>query len=289
MQYFRKAHLSTGLLVLVSLRAPSSRLDDFHVASHHSAIASAKGTGAPMEQMSSVVSDVAKEPAAEEIPLAPETFSFIWLESCLDQYAHVDDEPAATKLERYAFTGAFFFGALGVVSVLLFRNQFGLRALQVGLSLELLCLAVALLVACRRAWRFFQHQHKDFAENLDKQLVQYNVIVDALRRYPPSVIDTHLRYVRDRKSRLTYRAGLISGGFEKFGILPLLAAMYLQFKDWSFSDWKTLTGHVHVLGTVLLWALMIFYAVSWWAVRTKSHLDLYETVLAEASVREKEG
>jgi hypothetical protein len=238
-----------------------------------------------MEQMSSVVSDVPMEPEAEGMPPAPEAFSFAWLESHLAQYVQVDDEPVMTKLDRFAFAGAILFGALGVTGALLFRNPFGQLVLHVGFALELLCLAVNAFSICLQMWRFFQQQHKDFARELDERLVSYNVVVDAIRRYPLSVIAEHLRYVRGRKSRLAYRAGLISGGFEKFGILPLLAAMYLQFKDWSFGDWKGLADHVHVLGSFLLLALMVVYAVSWWAVRTKSRLDLYEVVLTEASVR----
>jgi hypothetical protein len=242
-----------------------------------------------MEQVSSVVSDVSMESGADEAPAASETLSFVWLESRIEPYVRVDDEPVMTKLDRYVFIGAILFGVLGVVCSQVFRNQFGLRLLQIGLVLELLCFAAFLFGACRQAWRSYRQQHKDFAQELDKRLVQYNVIVDAIRRYPLSAICTHLRYVRDRKSRLVYRAGLISGGFEKLGIMPLLAAVYLQLKDWSFGDWKGLADHVHVLGSILLWALMIFYAVSFWAIRAKSRLDLYEVVLTEASIRESEG
>jgi hypothetical protein len=262
-------------------------VDRCHAAPDDLSITSAKD-GAVMERMSSVVSDVLNGSGAEIMPPAPEAFSFMWLESCIEQYLLVDDEPIATRLDRYAFAGAILFGGLGLIISQLFRNEFALRALQLGFALELLCLAVASLNACRQAWRFYQRQHKEFAQDLDEQLVPYNGLVDAVRRYPLSAICTHLRYVRDRKGRLAYRAGLISGGFEKFGILPLLAAMYLQFKDWSFGDWKALTDHVHAVGGVLLWGLMVFYAVSWWAVRTKGRLDLYEVILTEASARESD-
>jgi hypothetical protein len=244
-------------------------------------------TGAAMERMSSAVSDVSIGQGAEEMPPAPEAFSFVWLESRLEQYVQADDEqPVTTRLDRYTFVGAILFGTLGVIIERLFPNRFGLCVLCVGFALELLCLVVVSLNTCLETWRFYQRQHKDFARELDERLVQYNDIVDAIRRHPLSVICTHLRYIRDRKGRLTYRAGLITGGFEKFGILPLLAAMYLQFKDWSFGDWRGFTSHVHLLGSVLLWVLMVLYATSWWAVRAKSRLDLYEIVLTEASVRE---
>jgi hypothetical protein len=259
------------------------------MAASYAAVASVREEmGVAMEQMSSMVSDVSVESRVEETQAVSEALSFVWLESLIEPYVQVDDEPVTTRLDRYAFAGAVLFGVVGVICAHLFRNQLGLLLLQIGLALELLCLAAVLIGTYRQAVRFYRQQHKDFAQVLDERLVQYNVIVDAIRRHPLSVIGTHLRYVRDRKNRLVYRAGLISGGFEKFGIVPFLAAIYLQLKDWSFGDWKGLADHVHVLGSILLWALMILYAVSFWAVRAKSRLDLYEVVLTEASVRESD-
>ncbi|WP_233841480.1 hypothetical protein [Dyella sp. 2HG41-7] len=234
------------------------------------------------------VTDVAS--VAEAVGASPvsEAFSFAWLESRLAPYVQVDDDPVINKLVRFALAGMVLFGGLGVIAGLTLRNQLGLHLLYVGLALELLCGMTALLNALRQAWRDYQQQHTDFARGLDEKLVPYNDVVDAIRHYPLSVIDTHLRYVRDRKSRLTFRAGVLSGGLEKFGVLPLLLALYLQFKDWSFGDWKGITDHVHWVGYCLLCLLIPTYIVSWWAVRTKSRLELYEVVLTEASVRESD-
>ena len=221
----------------------------------------------------------------EGVPEPPVRFSFAWLEAFVAEHAQGNDEPITTKLDRYAILGAILSGALGAFCALLLRNQLGLRLLQIGLVLEWLLVAAFLASNVRQAWLGYRHQHETFARELDQQLVQYNIIVDAIRRYPLPVIATHLRYVRDRKSVFVYRHGLISGGIDKLGILPVLVAMYLQLKDWSFGDWKGLLDHVHWLGVVLLTMLLMTYALSWWGARAKGRLDLYEMVLAEASVR----
>jgi hypothetical protein len=66
----------------------------------------------------------------------------------------------------------------------------------------------------------------------------------------------------------------------------LLALLYLQLKDWPFGDWKGLFDHVHLVGGLLLWILLIAYCVAWWAARTKGRFDVYEALLAEAGVEE---
>jgi hypothetical protein len=66
----------------------------------------------------------------------------------------------------------------------------------------------------------------------------------------------------------------------------LLALLYLQLKDWSFGDWKGLLDHVHLVGGLLLWILLIAYCIAWWAARTKGRLDFYEVLLMEAGVVE---
>ncbi|GLQ46705.1 hypothetical protein GCM10007862_17560 [Dyella lipolytica] len=218
-------------------------------------------------------------------PRLPESFSFAWLEALIAEHTQGNDDPLTTKLDRFAVAGAILFGALGVLGALLLRNQLGLRILQIGVVLECLCMATLLANAGWQAWLGYRHQYETFARELDQQLVQYNVVVDAVCRYPLHVIAAQLRYVSDRKSRFIYRHGLLSGGIDKLGILPLLLAMYLQFKDWSFGDWKGMLDHIHWIGAFLLTMLLATYLVSWWGVRAKGRLDLYEMVLTEASIR----
>jgi hypothetical protein len=215
----------------------------------------------------------------------PESFSFGWLEALIAQYQRDGDKPIATKLERLAFVGVLFFGALGLLCGLLLRNQLGVRLLQIGFALQCVFITIYLVTIARQAWLVYLHQHQSFARDLDQQMVQYDTVVDAVRQYPEAVISTHLRYVLARKSRLIYRTGFISGSTEKLGALPLLAAVYLQFKDWSFGGWKELFDHIHLLGNFLLSMLLAAYLVSWWALRSKGRLDLYESILSESLAR----
>jgi hypothetical protein len=237
--------------------------------------------------------------AASEVPAEPgvgnhtantaEPFSFTWLEAFIAKSTPPDNEPMTTKLDRYAVAGVLLFGLLAVLGALLLRNQLGQRILQIGVVLQWLCVGVTLVNAGWRALRAYQCQHEAFAQDLDRQRGQYNTVVDAISRYPDATICNHLRYIRDLKTRLVYRGGLISGGFDKLGVLPLLLAMYFQFKDWTFGGWRALFDHVHLLGTFLLSMVVITYFLSWWVARAKDRLDLYEMLLTEASIRASGG
>jgi hypothetical protein len=74
-----------------------------------------------------------------------------------------------------------------------------------------------------------------------------------------------------------------------WAILPLLAVLYLQIKDWSFGDWKGLLNHVHLIGNALLWIFLITYCIAWWGARAKRRLEVYEALLTETGVVEVEG
>lgn len=217
-------------------------------------------------------------------------FSFAWLEERIVEQVQDTDGATMTWFERYAMIGVVAVGALAIMAYVVLRNPLGVRILQYGVVLEWACTMLVCIRFGYRAWRAYKRQYKDFARDLDDIYAPYRNVVTALRAHPATEITQRLRYVRDRKATLTYRHALLSGGMEKIGILPLLALMYLQLKDWSFGNWKDLLDHVHLVGGVLLWMLLIMYLVAWWVARIKGRLDLYEALLAEAVAgNEEEG
>ncbi|MBE1161794.1 hypothetical protein [Dyella acidiphila] len=220
--------------------------------------------------------------------MAPRPFNFSWLEEKIAEYAADMDDPPATKIEGYGMIAVVVIGGLAILFHLLLRNQLGLYIFQLSVLLQWLCVVAVYVRTGYRAWRAYKRQYIDIAHDLDNGYVRYREIIDGLRTYPAAEIAKHLRYIRDRKAVLMYRHGLLSGGMEKIGVLPLVALLYLQLKDWSFGDWKGLLAHFHWIGSILLSLLIVTYAISWWVVRTKGRLDAYETVLTEVGVAEAE-
>ncbi|GGA39851.1 hypothetical protein [Dyella nitratireducens] len=215
-------------------------------------------------------------------------FSFKWLEERVAEYAQDADDAVMTPFERYAMIGVVVIGGLSILTNLLLHNQLGLRIMQIDALLQWAFVLAFLMRISYRAWRAYRRQYMDIATELDSFYVRYQHVVDDLRTYPASEVAKHLRYIRDRKASLIYRHALLSGGMEKIGILPLLALLYFQLKDWSFGDWKGLLEHVHLVGCLLLWVLLITYGIAWWVVRAKGRLDVYEALLTEAGVLEAE-
>jgi hypothetical protein len=214
----------------------------------------------------------------------PKLFSFGWLEERIEELPCSPGETVATRFERYAVVAAGVIGAVTVLAGLLLRNDVGRWIFRVGIVLDWVCVALIYLSNGSRAWRSLKRQHRDFAKDLDNTYPSYRDLIVALREFSAADIGNHLRYLRDRKAAFLYRYGLIIGSAEKLGLLPLLAALYLQLKDWSFNDWARPLTHIHLIGGLLLWMLLIAYLVALFGARTKDRFDLYEMLLAEASV-----
>ncbi|MBM7131860.1 hypothetical protein [Dyella mobilis] len=213
----------------------------------------------------------------------PKLFSFAWLEARLEELAKGADEPVTTRLERYAMAAAVIIGGAAILVALLLRNQVGVSILRVGIIADWICVALIYASSGYRAWRYLKRQHREFAIDLDNLYPQYRSLIDKFREFPATELGNQLRYVRDRKATFLYRYGLIIGSTEKLGVLPLLAVLYLQLKDWSFNGWADALNHIHLVGGLLLWMLLLMYLLAWWGMRTKGRLDLYEMLLTEAS------
>lgn len=213
----------------------------------------------------------------------PKRFSFAWLEDQITQLNQDTDEPVTTRLERYAMVAAVAIGVVTILAALLLRNHLGLWFLRASEALEWACLVLICASFGYRAWHYLKRQHREFARDLDSAYPRYRGLIDALHEFPATDLGDHLRYVRDRKTTFMHRYGLIIGGTEKLGVLPLVALLYLQLKDWSFNSWSDALSHIHLIGRLLLWMLLLVYLLAWWGIRLKGRLDAYEMLLAEAS------
>ena len=83
------------------------------------------------------------------------------------------------------------------------------------------------------------------------------------------------------------RLGLFTGGMERLGVVPLLLAFYLQFKDWRWGDWKTLTS-ITFTQALLAFALMLAYTIFWHLIFLRARVHAYESLLAEANRQDEE-
>jgi len=105
---------------------------------------------------------------------------------------------------------------------------------------------------------------------------RYRQLIEWLRGYPSTTLRDGLGYVRRRSETMRRKLGLLSGGVERLGILPLVVALFLQVRSFTWS------GSVNYLELIAAAFLVILYGASWWSVLTGLRLDLYQSVLSDA-------
>lgn len=184
-------------------------------------------------------------------------------------------------LERVLWCIGFVGAGLGTLFGTILSNEIGLLIIRTGLAIEISAFLAASVLYLVRNWRAIRESHRSFAAECDADYKQYRELIRWLEQFSIESREKRLRYLDDCRDRMGYRMGLFTGGWDKLGILPLIALLYYQFKDWEFGDWESLSG-VNMLGGLLLWALLLSYLAAWALVRFKSRLDSYATALRES-------
>ena len=209
--------------------------------------------------------------------------SFALLDEKVSRYveATTSDERAG-KWERWSMVAGFASGGAGFLLTKIVTGRQALVLLSIALVMELIGLGVWLVLSMRREWRDFKMPHAQYARELDESYTSYRELACELNLFPQVELQRLLRYLKARRNSLAYGTGLLSGNVERLGLLPVLAMLYVQFKDWTFGDWTSLWSGVHLVGGSLLWALVLVYLGSWWLVRLRMRLDVYQAFLEEA-------
>ena len=101
-----------------------------------------------------------------------------------------------------------------------------------------------------------------------------------LAKCPKQTLEQHLRFIQTMQARLLAKLSLIGGGFERFGILPLVLAISVQMKAFTADSldlplWQVVPGLFFAIG----------YLIGLRASFTRVRMHLYEVVLAEAIER----
>lgn len=213
----------------------------------------------------------------------PAPLSFALLDEKVSRYVEATaSEERAGKWERWSMVVGFASGGVGFLLTKILTGRPVLVLLGVALVMELLSLGFWLVLSMRREWRDFKMPHGKYARELDQAYTSYRELAYSLNAYPEVELRRLLRYLKVRRNSLAYRTGLFSGNLDRLGLLPVLAMLYVQFKDWTFGDWTSLWSSVHLVGGSLLWAIFLVYLGSWWLVRLRMRLDVYQAVLEEA-------
>ena len=126
------------------------------------------------------------------------------------------------------------------------------------------------------SWPTFASERRDSAERLDFELPGHLELLEWLRTFPVEQRKTLCEFVSHRHERMKDKLPMLTGSIEKLGALPIVIALYLQFKN---AHWPP---HASWLEIFLIFALISGYWVSVMQIGVRLRLQLYETLLRKA-------
>ncbi len=210
-----------------------------------------------------------------------ETLNFELLDKKISEYRESSYDKPAGKVEKTAFAAALVGSAMGLFVAGLFSDEVALYLVRIGLLVQVVAGLVLIVLMLKRKWPKIRNANRDFSLELDNDFEKYIALVRSLRRFPSADRIARLNFIRDRKANMTYRLGLVLGGFDKLGLIPVFIALYFQFKDWRWGDWPELSNASIVPG-FFIWMIFATYVLGWFFILLKTRLDTYECLLAES-------
>ena len=119
-------------------------------------------------------------------------------------------------------------------------------------------------------------ERREFADVLDFDLRHHLELVAWLKRFPRERLEQMSAFAHHRLERFRSKLPLLTGGIDKLGFLPIVAALFIQFRD---IQWPLRHGWPEVL---VFGALMWMYWMSLLQVGSRIRLELYDALLEKA-------
>lgn len=188
---------------------------------------------------------------------------------------------AATSAERRALGAAFAGALVGFLGASFVPGAYGAWIGLLGLFVEVLGFVVWVSMSFGRDLRNLRLSRAQFAADIDADFVDYSGIVAWLRRQRLPDLELRLSFLCASKQRMSQKIGLLTGGLNRLGVLPVVAAVYFQVKDVSLADFGSITPPTFAGGLVGV-SVIGLYVLGWWATAMVLRMDLYEALLSQA-------
>ncbi|MBD8899005.1 hypothetical protein [Rhodanobacter sp. DHG33] len=207
------------------------------------------------------------------------TLTFAALNAKIDALPQFPETPTILPINpKWGFIAAATGALVGLLSVKLLPSNaiYTFILASIGILVEIVGVVVAILSDLPKKWPTFARQRREFAEQLDFDLPHHMELVTWLRTFPVDQRKTLGEFVTYRHARMKEKLPLFTGSIEKLGALPVLIALYLQFKDMHWPP------HPSWIEIVLIFALVYGYYSSVRLISERLRLQLYETLLSKA-------
>ncbi len=214
------------------------------------------------------------------------TLTFSWLYEQVQAYTSTTIYPRASRLERWSLWGGVVATALGLIAAALATSLIPglwvLKILRICLALEVAGFVLSFALVLSREGRQYIKPRLTHAFEMDAAFHHWQMLVERLRAYPKVERERRLRFVKDLRTRMIERMGLMYGGLQKLGPFPVLIALYLQFRNWKWGDWAG-AFDVNLVAGTLIAGLVTLYLMGWVLIGMRTRLDTYACLL-EASL-----
>ncbi|MFC5435407.1 hypothetical protein ACFPME_02490 [Rhodanobacter umsongensis] len=146
----------------------------------------------------------------------------------------------------------------------------------IGVTVEAAGVVIVGISLIPKKWPTFANERRDFAEQLDFDLPHHLALVEWLRTFPREQRETLSEFVSHRHERMKEKLPMLTGSIERLGALPIVIALYLQFKNMHWPP------HPSWMEIFLIVVLVLAYWLSVTQVSVRLRLQLYEILLRKA-------
>jgi hypothetical protein len=186
------------------------------------------------------------------------------------------------KKAKWGFCAAAAGALFGLLCVKLLPSNtiYTVVLASTGLAVEVVGVVIAAFsqMPKKMKWPTFASERRDFAERLDFDLPHYLALIKWLRTFPLDQRERLSEFVSHRHDRMKEKLPMLTGSIEKLGALPIVIALYLQFKN---MHWPPHPSWVEIF---LIAVLVLGYWLSVMQISVRLRLQLYETLLRKALI-----
>jgi hypothetical protein len=188
------------------------------------------------------------------------------------------DTAAFPKKAKWGLSAAAAGALFGLLCVKLLPSNamYTVVLAYIGLAVEIAGVVIVAISQIPQRWPTFANERRDFAEQLDFDLPHHLALVKWLRTFPLDQREALSEFISYRHERMREKLPMLTGSIEKLGALPIVVALYLQFKD---MHWPPHPSWVEIF-LIFVWVLGYWLSVMQIGVRLR--LQLYETLLIKA-------
>lgn len=184
---------------------------------------------------------------------------------------------APTRRKKWGYALATVAGTLGLaLGKALPPEPWAMLLLLALLAIEIGGLLVAVAADVRGLNLTFADQRREYAESLDFDMPHYEDIVAWLQSFPRKRLQAMGDFTAHRIERFRSKLPLLTGGIDRLGALPVLAALVVQFKDMRWPPHPSWTQ------LLLFGGLMGFYWLCMLVLGQRFRLELYDALLRKA-------